>query len=75
MASHGGGHVPGYTPANTNQGWGFALFVILLTVACWVGAWTIHRNTYRAPTDPLAPLPNTTHGAGQGAAGQATGGH
>ena len=55
MASHGGGHVAGYTPARTNQGWGIALLVCLLAAALWVMAWTVHRNTYNDPTDPLSP--------------------
>ena len=74
MATHGGGHVAGYTPARTNQGWGIALLVVLLAVALWITAWTIHRNTYRAPTDPLAPMSTGTH-SGTGGPGQATGGH
>jgi len=75
MASHGGGHVAGYTPARTNQGWGIALLVVLLAVTCWVGAWTIHRNTYREPTDPLAPAGSGHEPAAPAAAAPATGGH
>jgi hypothetical protein len=59
MASHGGGHVAGYTPAKTNQGWGIALLVCALAVGLWVTAWVIHRNTYQHPLDPLAPPGHT----------------
>ena len=72
MATHGGGHVAGYTPARTNQGWGIALLVCLLAVALWIMAWTIHRNTYRNPMDPLAPA-GTGHPPAPGA--PAAGGH
>ena len=74
MATHGGGHVPGYKPAHTNQGWGIALLVCALAVALWITAWTIHRNTYRHPLDPLAPLSGQSEGGGHGAPGAATGG-
>ena len=55
MAPHGGGHVAGYKPAHTNQGWGIALLVIALAVALWIMAWWIHRETYQHPIDPLMP--------------------
>ena len=40
---------------NFSQGWGVALFVSLLAVGCFVGAFMINRATHHAPTDPLAP--------------------
>lgn len=55
MATHGEGHVVGYTPANTNQGWGAALFICALTAAMAIGAFVIHKQTYRDPTDPRSP--------------------
>ena len=70
MASHGGGHVAGYTPAKTNEGWGTALLVCALAVALWIMAWMIHRNTYQDPMDPLA-----RPGQPPAAAAPAAGGH
>lgn len=52
MASHGEGHVPGYTPARTNEGWGAALFICALTAALALTAFVIHTRTYQDPTDP-----------------------
>ena len=52
MASHGEGHVPGYTPAKTNEGWGAALFICALTAALAVMAFVIHTNTFEDPIDP-----------------------
>lgn len=52
MAMHASPHVAGHTPANNNKGWGFALFICALAVACWVGAWAIKNNTYLHPMDP-----------------------
>ena len=40
-----------YIPANTNQGWGFITFVLLLTATCIATATYIHKKTYRHPTD------------------------
>ena len=75
MATHGGGHVAGYTPARTNQGWGIALLVVLLAVALWVMAWTIHRNTFREPTDPLAPQGGRSAEVAPAEHAQPAGGH
>ena len=55
MASHGGGHVVGYRPAQTNGGWIVAIGVSALAVALWIGAWTIHRNTFNDPRSHLSP--------------------
>jgi hypothetical protein len=49
-----------YVPADTNAGWGFAAFIVFLTVACIVTVAIIHKNTYKHPTDP------TWHGKGSG---------
>ena len=41
-------------PYNPNtQGWGFALVVCLLTAGLAGTAYTIHKNTYRHPRDPM----------------------
>lgn len=45
-------YVPRYVPARTNEGWGIALGVVLLAVACIVFATVVHKKTYRPPTDP-----------------------
>lgn len=52
MASHGEGHVPGYTPAKTNEGWGAALFICALTAALALSAFVIHVKTFEDPIDP-----------------------
>jgi hypothetical protein len=52
-------HVPAN---NTRQGWGVALFVVLLTAALDFGAYMIHKATYRNPVHPSAQVPNTTTG-------------
>lgn len=52
MASHGEGHVPGYTPAKTNEGWGAALFICALTAALALTAFVIHVKTFEDPIDP-----------------------
>ncbi len=42
-------------PYNPNtQGWGFALVVCVLTAGLFGTAYTIHKNTYRHPRDPMA---------------------
>lgn len=42
-------------PYNPNtQGWGFALVVCVLTAGLMGTAYTIHKNTYRHPRDPMA---------------------
>jgi hypothetical protein len=35
-------------------GWGAALVTGVFTAALGFGAWTIHKNTYRHPRDPMA---------------------
>jgi hypothetical protein len=35
-------------------GWGAALVTCAFTAALGFGAWTIHKNTYRHPRDPMA---------------------
>ena len=52
-------HQDRYVPAVTNGGWPFAGGVILLAVICAVAAATIHKKTYKNPTDP------TWHAKGQ----------
>jgi hypothetical protein len=44
-------HQDRYVPADTNAGWPFAGGVILLAVACIVGATYMHKKTYKHPTD------------------------
>jgi hypothetical protein len=53
-------HIDRYVPADTNGGWGFAAFIVLLAVICIVSATVIHKHTYRHPTDV------TWHGKGSG---------
>ncbi len=36
------------------QGWGAAVVTCVFTGALLFGAWTIHKNTYRHPRDPMA---------------------
>ena len=57
-----------YVPADTNGGWGFASFIVLLAVACIVAVTIIHKQTYKHPTDP------TWHGIGSGDAAAAEAG-
>ena len=45
-------HVPRYVPARTNEGWGVAGLVLLLTAICIVAVTVIHKRTYKHPTDP-----------------------
>lgn len=47
--------------ANFNQGWGAALFIVVLTAALWFTAFTIHKRTYHSPNDPLVPSTVTSH--------------
>lgn len=40
---------------NPNKlGWGAALITCVFTGALLFTAWTIHKNTYRHPRDPMA---------------------
>jgi hypothetical protein len=52
-------HQDRYVPAETNGGWPFAGGVILLAVLCIGIAFTVHKKTYKNPTDP------TWHAKGQ----------
>jgi hypothetical protein len=45
-----GRHVP-ITP--TKEGWPYAILTTALAVALWFGAWSIHKATWREPTDPM----------------------
>lgn len=58
-------HIDRYIPADTNGGWGFASFVILLAVICIATATYFHKKTYKHPTDV------TWRGAGEGRMGDA----
>jgi hypothetical protein len=40
---------------NFNQGWGFATFITLLVVACFVIAFTVNRRTHHSPNDVMVP--------------------
>jgi hypothetical protein len=44
-------HQDRYVKANTNQGWGFAAFIVFLAVACIATATYIHKTTYKSPND------------------------
>ena len=56
-----GRHVP-INP--TREGWPYAIATTLLAVALYFGAWSIHKATYRDPTDPMfeakGALPHTS---------------
>ena len=43
---HAGQHIP-----FKQEGWGFALFVVMLAVASAGGAWYVHKTTYKSPND------------------------
>jgi cell division protein FtsX len=45
-SSHTGQHIP-----FKQEGWGVALFVIMLAVAAAGGATYVHMTTYKHPTD------------------------
>jgi hypothetical protein len=53
-------HTDRYVPADTNQGWGIAAGVLLLTAVLIASATYIHKRTYKHPTDV------TWHGTGSG---------
>lgn len=57
-------YIDRYVPADTNGGWGFASFVILLVVICIATATYFHKKTYKHPTDV------TWRGVGEGVPGQ-----
>lgn len=44
--SHAGQHIP-----FKQEGWGVALFVVMLAAASAGGAWYVHKTTYKHPTD------------------------
>lgn len=41
-----------HVPAKTNEGWPYAIATIVLAIVCAAGAWYIHNETYKHPTDP-----------------------
>lgn len=41
-----------YVPFPGPQGWGAAAFIVLLAAALVFGAYSIHKATYKPPTDP-----------------------
>lgn len=41
-----------YIPFPGPQGWGAAAFISILTIALYVGAYAIHKATYRDPRLP-----------------------
>lgn len=59
-------YIDRYVPADTNGGWGFAAFVILLVAICIGTATYIHKRTYKHPTDV------TWRAVGEGAMGSPT---
>lgn len=56
-----GRHVP-INP--TKEGWPAAIATTILAIALWFGAYSIHKATYRDPTDPMfrakGSLPHTS---------------
>ena len=46
---------------NNAKGWGVATFITLLALGCAFGAWWIHTQTYRHPTEPGAPVGTEEH--------------
>ena len=55
---HTGQHIP-----FKQEGWGVALFVVMLAVASAGGAWYVHKTTYKAPTDVRFHAAGTTGAA------------
>ena len=55
MAHSPSDHVDRRIVGNFSQGWPFALFITLLAVGAFVGAWMINRATFHSPTDVSAP--------------------
>ena len=43
---------PERIPFEGKRGWGVALFIVVLTAACWFAAYEIHHATYKNPRDP-----------------------
>ena len=56
--SHAGHHIP-----FKQEGWGVALFVVMLAVASAGGAWYVHKTTYKQPTDVRFHAAGTTGAA------------
>ena len=54
-SSHAGQHIP-----FKQEGWGVALFVVLLAVASAGSAWYVHKTTYKDPTDVRFHAAGTT---------------
>ncbi len=56
-----GRHVP-INP--TQEGWPAAIATTVLALILWFGAWSVHKATYRNPTDPMfraqGALPHTS---------------
>lgn len=44
---------------NNAQGWGAAIAITLLAIACVGIAYTVHGKTYHSPNDVLAPVEKT----------------
>lgn len=43
-----------YIPFQGPRGWGVAAFIVLLTAALAFGAYSVHKATFKPPTDPTA---------------------
>jgi|GEM_PF-2637648 len=43
---------PTHVPWDGPKGWGFATFIVALSIAMVFGAWTIHKATFKSPRDP-----------------------
>lgn len=56
-----------YVPAKTNEGWGVAGLVGLLTALCIAGAWYAYAKTYHHPTDVRMQAAGTHAPAGPAA--------
>ena len=50
------------------EGWGVALFVVMLAVATAAGATYVHKTTYKHPTDVLFKAAGTGEGSAAPAA-------
>ena len=37
---------------NNAQGWGVAAFIVVLAIISNIFIYTVHKKTYKAPTDP-----------------------
>ena len=61
--THGGVPERYVAPHNNAQGWGIAALVVLLALVCAFSAFTIHKRTYRDPTNPLGESRTASEGA------------